>query len=228
MRDFRDAKAMAQTLRTALAAKGLKITNSESLELIAQALGVRDWNTLSAMIRAETDTAPKDAATPPVVADPAPPPHGQRFSPELEETLHRAVALANQRNHKYASPEHLLLALTDDPDAAAVMSACNVDREKLRSELAAYLATELGSIVDDQGGGTAAPMAGFQRIVQRAVIHVQARGGGWVTGANALVAVFAERESRAAALLLQHGISRDDAVNFIARGVVKGGGSAAA
>src|SRR5271156_6645236 len=107
MRDFRDAKSMAQTLRTALAARGVKISNSESLELIAQALGARDWNTLSAMVRAETDTAPKDAAPPPVVADPPPPPHGQRFSPDFEKTLHGAVALANQRSHKYAAPEHL-------------------------------------------------------------------------------------------------------------------------
>jgi hypothetical protein len=101
MRDFRDAKIMARTLRAALAAKGLKITISESLELIAQAFGVADWNTLSATIRAEAPTRPESASpTPPPTAESVARP---RFSVELEATLHRAIANANQRKHEYAT-----------------------------------------------------------------------------------------------------------------------------
>src|SRR5580658_5991575 len=108
MRDFRDAKAMARTLRQALAAKGVTITNSESLELIAKALGAKDWNTLAAMIQA---AEPVEAATPRPSPSPASPPStGQRFSPELEASLHRAVALAVERKHQYTTLEHLLAA----------------------------------------------------------------------------------------------------------------------
>jgi hypothetical protein len=122
MRDFRDAKAMAHTLRAALAAKGLKITISQSLELIAKAFGVADWNTLAAAIRQEAPAPHNDAS-------PSPPPTAERvpgpayFSRELESTLHRALADANHREHDYATLEHLLLALINDLDASAVMKA---------------------------------------------------------------------------------------------------------
>jgi Glyoxalase superfamily protein/Clp amino terminal domain, pathogenicity island component len=123
MRDFRDAKAMARTLRAALAAKGLKITISQSLELIAELFGVADWNTLAAAIRGDR-TVPRDDASP------SPPPRAETvsgggilFSRALELTLHRALACANQRYHEYATLEHLLLALTDEADASAVMMA---------------------------------------------------------------------------------------------------------
>jgi hypothetical protein len=228
MRDFRDAKAMARTLRSALAAKGLKITASESLELIAQAFGLRDWNTLAAMLRAEPAQPPAPTAPPPSAAAERPLRSGHvSFSRNLEETLHRAVAFANQRKHQWATPEHLLLALADDPDAAAVMRACDIEIDGLKAALVAYLDTGLSAIVfEDQED--AAPAAGFQRVIQRAVIHVQASAQGDVTGANVLVAIFSERESRATGFLEQRKMTRYDAVNFIAHGVAKGGGSAAA
>jgi hypothetical protein len=229
MRDFRDAKAMARTLRTALAAKGLKISNSDSLELIAQAFGVRDWNTLSAMLHAEPADPPKAAAPPPLYAAARPVRSGHvGFSRDLEETLHRAVALANRRSHQYTTPEHLLLALTDDQDAAAVLNACAVDLDGLKAGLAGYLDTGLSSIVVADGDANAAPTASFHRIIQRAVIHVQSSGQGDVTGANVLVAIFSERESRATGFLVEQKMTRYDAVNFIAHGIAKGGGTAAA
>jgi hypothetical protein len=226
MRDFRDAKTMAHTLRAALAADlGIKITNSQSLELIAEAFGVADWNTLSAAIRAEA-TAPRHNAAP----HPAPQPiaasaPGLRFSVGLEATLHLALAHANQRKHHYATLEHLLLALTDDGDASAVMKACNVDLGVLRAGLVNYLETEFENLVAD-GGNDAKPTAAFQRVVQRAVIHVQGLGSDTVTGSQFLVALFAERESTAAWLLGEQGMTRFDAVNFIAHGIVKGRGDA--
>ena len=123
------------------------------------------------------------------------------FSRNLEETLHRAVAYANQRRHEYATLEHLLLSLADDQDAAQVMRACNVDLAAIKKNLVAYLDTELNSLVVEEGGDDAKPTAGFQRVIQRAVIHVQSSGRDEVTGANVLVAVFSERESHAAFFL---------------------------
>jgi len=233
MRDFRDAKAMARTLRSALAAKGLKISHSDSLELIAQAFGLRDWNTLSAMPHAEPvepADPPKAAASEPIYAAARPVRPGHvSFSRNLEETLYRAVALAKRRKHGNATPEHLLLALSDDPDAVAVLKACNVDIARLKIASTAYLDTGLSSIiVEGADDASPAPTAGFQRIVQRAVIHVQTSGQTDVTGANVLVAIFSERESRAAGLLTEHKMTRYDAVNFISHGIAKGGGTAAA
>jgi hypothetical protein len=228
MRDFRDAKAMARTLRSALAAKGLKISNSDSLELIAQAFGVRDWNTLSAMLRAEPPDPPKAAAPPTPPAAERPARSGfAGFSRHLEETLHRAVAFANQRKHQYTTLEHLLRALADDPDAAAVMKACAVHIDWLKTAVAGYLDTGLNSMVVEDVED-ARPSPAFQRVIQRAVIHVQTAGQPEVTGANVLVAIFSERESHAARFLLEQKLTRYDAVNFIAHGVAKGGGTAAA
>ena len=116
------------------------------------------------------------------------------FSRHLEESLHRAVAYANQRKHEYATLEHLLLALIDDEDAAGVMRACDVDLGSLKKNLINYLDTELRSLIVDDGDD-AKPTAGFQRVIQRAVIHVQSSGRDEVTGANVLVAVFSERET---------------------------------
>jgi len=146
------------------------------------------------------------------------------FSRNLEETLHRAVAFANQRKHEYATPEHLLLALIDDQDAAAVMNACDVDMGALKKSLVNYLDTELTSIVVDDGED-AKPTAGFQRVIQRAVIHVQSSGQEDVTGANVLVAIFSERESHAAYFLQEQEMSRYDAVNFISHGIAKKAGA---
>jgi ATP-dependent Clp protease ATP-binding subunit ClpA len=142
------------------------------------------------------------------------------FSRSLEQSLHRALALANERHHEYATLEHLLLALLDDSDAAAVMRACNVDLDKLRRSLTAYLEAELENLVTD-GGEDSKPTAGFQRVIQRAVIHVQSSGREEVTGANVLVAIFAERESHAAYFLQEQDMTRYDAVNYISHGIAK-------
>src|ERR1700730_772645 len=142
------------------------------------------------------------------------------FSRSLEQSLHRALALANERHHEYATLEHLLLALIEDQDAAAVMRACNVDLEKLRRSLVAYLESELDNLVTD-GTEDSKPTAGFQRVIQRAVIHVQSSGREEVTGANVLVAIFAERESHAAYFLQEQDMTRYDAVNYISHGIAK-------
>ncbi len=142
------------------------------------------------------------------------------FSRSLEQSLHRALAVANERHHEYATLEHLLLALIDDQDAAAVMRACNVDLEKLKRNLASYLESELDNLVTE-GGDDSKPTAGFQRVIQRAVIHVQSSGREEVTGANVLVAIFAERESHAAYFLQEQDMTRYDAVNYISHGIAK-------
>src|SRR5665213_2279040 len=142
------------------------------------------------------------------------------FSRNLEQTLHRGLALANERHHEYATLEHLLLALIDDQDASAVMRACNVDLDKLRRSLVAYLESELENLITD-GAEDSKPTAGFQRVIQRAVIHVQSSGREEVTGANVLVANFAERESHAAYFLQEQDMTRYDAVNYISHGIAK-------
>ena len=142
------------------------------------------------------------------------------FSQSLEQSLHRALAIANERHHQYATLEHLLLSLIDDSDAAAVMRACSVDLDKLRTSLVNYLETEFENLVTD-GADDAKPTAGFQRVIQRAVIHVQSSGREEVTGANVLIAIFAERESHAAYFLQEQDMTRYDAVNYISHGIAK-------
>jgi ATP-dependent Clp protease ATP-binding subunit ClpA len=142
------------------------------------------------------------------------------FSRSLEQSLHRALALANERHHEYATLEHLLLALIEDQDAAAVMRACNVDLEKLRRSLIAYLESELDNLVTD-GADDSKPTAGFQRVIQRAVIQIQSSAREEVTGANVLVAIFAECESHAAYFLQEQDMTRYDAVNYISHGIAK-------
>ncbi|MBK5934630.1 ATP-dependent Clp protease ATP-binding subunit ClpA [Rhodovulum imhoffii] len=143
------------------------------------------------------------------------------FSHTLEQAIHAALALANARRHELATLEHLLLALIDEPDAAKVMKACSVDLEELRSTLMAFVDDELSTLVTDIEGSEAVPTAAFQRVIQRAAIHVQSSGRTEVTGANVLVAIFAERESNAAYFLQEQDMTRYDAVNFIAHGVAK-------
>ncbi|MBL8807822.1 MAG: ATP-dependent Clp protease ATP-binding subunit ClpA [Rhodospirillales bacterium] len=142
------------------------------------------------------------------------------LSRNLEQSLHRALAHANERRHEYATLEHLLLALTEDQDAVAVLRACGVDLDKLRRDLAQYLDNELAGLVTSRGG-EAKPTAGFQRVLQRAAIHVQSSGREEVTGANVLVAMFSERESHAVYFLQEQDMSRLDAVNYISHGVAK-------
>ena len=146
------------------------------------------------------------------------------FSRPLEETLHRAVHYANERRHEYATLEHLLLSLIDDPDAGAVMRACNVDLDALKTALTLYVDNDLAALATADGDD-AKPTAGFQRVIQRAVIHVQSSGREEVTGANVLVAIFSERESHAAYFLQEQDMTRYDAVNFIAHGIAKKGGA---
>ncbi|WP_260483630.1 ATP-dependent Clp protease ATP-binding subunit ClpA [Sphingomicrobium flavum] len=143
------------------------------------------------------------------------------FAPQLEETLHRAFEEARRRRHEYATLEHLLIALIDDPDAAQVMVACGVDREDLRAAVKTYLDNELGALVNDTATEPTAT-SGFNRVVQRAILHVQSSGRDEVTGGNMLVALFSERESYAVYFLQQQDMSRLDAVTFISHGVGKG------
>ncbi len=144
------------------------------------------------------------------------------FSLHLEQALHRALALANEQSHEFATLEHLLLALTEDQDAISVMRACSVDISLLQRNLTHYLHEDLASLVSHDGDD-AKPTAGFQRVIQRAVIHVQSSGREEVTGANVLVAIFAERESHAAYFLQEQDMTRYDAVNYISHGIAKGG-----
>ncbi len=138
----------------------------------------------------------------------------------LEQGLQRALTLANDRRHEYATLEHLLLSLIDDSDAAAMMRGCNVDLDILKQNLIDYLDHDLANIViasDD----ASKPTASFQRVIQRAVIHVQSAGREEVTGANVLIAMFAERESNAAYFLQEQEMTRYDAVNYISHGIPK-------
>src|SRR5690349_17816333 len=144
------------------------------------------------------------------------------FSRGLEKALHQAMNLARERAHEFATLEHLLLALTDDRDTIAVLAGCDVDVEALKGELEDFINEELDSLVVPNGQD-ARPTAAFQRVIQRAVIHVQSSGKEEVTGANVLVAIFAERESHAAYFLEQQDMSRLDAVNFISHGITKSG-----
>nr|WP_255729529.1 ATP-dependent Clp protease ATP-binding subunit ClpA [Epibacterium sp. Ofav1-8] len=139
----------------------------------------------------------------------------------MEQAIHAALALANERRHEFATLEHLLLALIEEPDAARVMRACSVNLDELRSTLLEFVDEDLANLVTDIDGSEAVPTAAFQRVIQRAAIHVQSSGRTEVTGANVLVAIFAERESDAAFFLQDQDMTRYDAVNFIAHGVAK-------
>jgi ATP-dependent Clp protease ATP-binding subunit ClpA len=142
------------------------------------------------------------------------------LSRSLEQALHRAIKLASDRHHEYATPEHLLLALMDDTDAAQVMKACNVDTDALRKTVQKYVDEELMTLVIEDGED-AKPTTGFQRVVQRAVLHVQNSGREEVTGANVLVALFTERESHAVYFLQEQNMTRLDAVSYMSHGIAK-------
>ena len=223
MRDFRDAKAMAHSLRAALAAKGFKITVSQSLELIAQAFGATDWNTLAAAIRRETLTTPKNASPPRSPTDER---ARARFSAELESTLHRALAYARERKHEYTTLDHLLLALIDDLNASGVMKLCDVDLGALRENLASYIDSDLNMLVIDDGRKPR-PTPAFRRVAQRAVLHAQELGREMVTGGDFLVAIFDEKDSPAVWLLREQEMTQQDAVNFILHGTVEKSGNGA-
>ncbi len=146
------------------------------------------------------------------------------FSPNLERTLHRALAEANERGHEFATLEHLLYGLLDDQDAIAVLKACNVKIDVLRQQIADYLDHELSNLVTNDRTVEASPTAGFQRVIQRSILHVQSSGREEVTGANVLVALFSERESHAVYFLQQQDMTRLDAVSYISHGIAKAPG----
>lgn len=143
------------------------------------------------------------------------------FSPHLEETLHRALKEANERSHEYATLEHLLLSLLDDPEALAVLRACDVDVDILRAQIVEYLDDDMENLKIETDGLEATPTAGFQRVVQRALLHVQSSGREEMTGANLLVALFSERESHAVYFLQSQDMTRLDAVSYISHGIAK-------
>ncbi len=143
------------------------------------------------------------------------------FSNSLEKSIHAAINLANEKKHEFATLEHLLLALINEKDAKRVLEACNVNVEVLSEQLNDFLNEKLEGLISDIEGTEAVPTTGFQRVIQRAAIHVQSSGRTEVTGANVLVAMFAERESHAAFFLQEQDMTRYDAVNFIAHGVAK-------
>jgi Glyoxalase superfamily protein/Clp amino terminal domain, pathogenicity island component len=208
MRDFRDAKVMARALRDALKEKAVETTHTEALELIAKAFGYDDWNVLSAKIEA-AETAPRTNA------------HSPQFP--TTATMHRALAHAVQRKHQYETLEHLLLALIDDVDASAVMKACKVDLGALKEKLTSYLDNDLKTMAINDSGEPR-QSAGFQRVAQRAAHYAEGRGRLTRTGAELLVAIFAETESPAARLLGEQDMTRQDAINFVIHGIPKGGG----
>jgi len=142
------------------------------------------------------------------------------LSRNLEQSLHRALALATERNHEFATLEHLLLALTDDQDGISVLRACGVELDRLRQELSSFIEDDLSDLVTAKLSEPK-PTAGFQRVVQRAAIHVQSSGREEVTGANVLVAMFSEREAHAVYFLQMHDMTRLDAVNYISHGISK-------
>ncbi|MBI2242284.1 MAG: AAA family ATPase, partial [Magnetospirillum gryphiswaldense] len=145
------------------------------------------------------------------------------LSQNLEQSLRRALALAAERHHEYATLEHLLLALCEDSDAVSVMRACNIDLDRLTDDLRDFVDNSLKDLVSERQGEPK-PTAGFQRVVQRAAIHVQSSGREEVTGANVIVALFSERESHAVYYLQIQDMSRLDAVNYISHGVAKAPG----
>src|SRR6218665_3604180 len=137
------------------------------------------------------------------------------LSRSLEQALHLAIKLASDRHHEYATLEHLLLALMDDGDASQVMKACNVDMDALRKTVQKYVDEDLSTLVLDDAADEAKPTTGFQRVVQRAVLHVQNSGRDEVTGANVLVALFTERESHAVYFLQEQNMNRLEARSYI-------------
>ncbi|MCE7887767.1 MAG: ATP-dependent Clp protease ATP-binding subunit ClpA [Alphaproteobacteria bacterium PRO2] len=142
------------------------------------------------------------------------------LSRNLEQTLHRALAVANERSHEYATLEHLLYALTEDQDAMAVLRSCGISLPDLKDQLGQYIENELAYLVN-KDAEEAKPTTAFQRVLQRAAIHVQSSGREEVTGANVLVALFSERESHAVFFLQEQDMTRFDAVNYISHGIAK-------
>src|SRR6186997_1169394 len=139
---------------------------------------------------------------------------------ELEVSLHMAFVEARQKQHEFITVEHLLLAMLDNPSAAEVLKACGVDLDELRGVLTDFISEHTPRLSPHSDADTQ-PTQGFQRVIQRAILHVQSSGKKEVTGANVLVAVFGEKESHAVYFLNQRGVTRLDVVNYIAHGITK-------
>src|SRR5213596_2427362 len=139
---------------------------------------------------------------------------------ELEVSLHMAFVEARQKRHEFITVEHLLLALLDNPTAAEVLRACAANIEELRKALGDFIAAHTPTVAGTEEIDTQ-PTLGFQRVIQRAILHVQSSGKKEVTGANVLVAIFGEKDSHAVYFLHQRGVTRLDVVNYIAHGITK-------
>lgn len=200
MRDFRDAKAMARTLRASLASKGLKISVAESLELTAELFGLADWNTLAAAIRCGPPASDTASAQPPRASIKWP----SGFTRELDLTLDRALTYAKARKHEFATLEHLLLALLDDPDASEVMKASEVDLEALRRTTVSYIDDKLSTWVMIRDERDTTPTVAFRRVVHRATVRSLKRE---TSGLDVLATMFSETASPAVWLLSEQGMT---------------------
>jgi hypothetical protein len=209
MRDFRDSKAMAHTLRASLAAKGFKITISQSLELIAELFGLPDWNTLAAAIRRAAPVTDTNASEPPRASIKWP----SGFTRELDLTLNRALAYAKERKHEFATLEHLLLALLDDSCASVVLTADQVDLQALREAIIAYIDDKLKTWVMIGDAQDTTPTVAFRRVVHRATVRSLKRQ---TSGLDVLVSMFHESESPAVWLLRERGMTLEKVVQFTA------------
>ena len=215
MRDFRNAKAMAQSLRSGLAAKGVKISVGQSLELVSEMLGVADWNTLAAIIRANKLVSAEGASASVRAAAEGNP--VLTISADLTAARDRALRFAAQRKHEYAALEHLLLSLIEDADASAAMSLYNADLASLKQKLVDHLDYKLGVLVIANGRDPR-PTAAFQRVFGRAQHRALELGHSTITGLSILEAILSETESPAARFLSEQGITRQDVFNLIAHG----------
>jgi hypothetical protein len=205
MRDFRDAKAMAQTLRASLASKGLKITVGQSLELMAELFGLPDWNTLAAAIRRGAPTIDEAQRPRANIVWPS------GFTRELDLTLDRALSLAKERKHEFATLEHLLLALLGDPDASTVMKANEIDVQALRQAAIAYIDEKLKTWVMISDERDTTPTVAFRRVVHLATVRSLKRA---TSGLDVLAAMFREAESPAVWLLKEQGMSQEKVLNI--------------
>jgi hypothetical protein len=210
MRDYRDAKAMAHTLRASLASKGITVTLGESLELIAEIFSLPDWNTLAAAIRRGALTRDTEATQPR---------HANIVWPsgltrEFDLTLDRALAHAKERKHEFATLEHLLLALLDDPDASAAMKICEVDLQDLRQAATTYIDKKLKTLVMIGDERETTPTAAFRRVVHLATVRSLK---GQTSGLDVLTSMFRETESPAVWLLSEQGMSREKLGNITSR-----------
>jgi hypothetical protein len=233
------AKEAAARLREFLAANGISLKQTHAYEALAQTLGYANWNTLQALLN--TTATPENKASPEAAALAFLPPavraemqdarermRKSRLTPSLEQSLHRAIGFATERHHEYATLEHLLFSLTEDQDAASVILGCHVDMDQLRKALTDHIDSKLEHLVTTVPGA-AKPTTNFQLAVQRAILHVSKLGRDEITGANVLVSLFTDVESHAVRILNQQGLTRIDAVNYIAnsRGEPLDGGQSA-